>query len=792
MNPSERWDFRAGLKWVAAAAAVVAGGLLGATPGAGAAESPRFTDAAQAFFGATLTNLHTVHLRLTADQWDAMDAKRLPNAGGGPFGGPGGGPGGPGGPPAGGPPGGPGGPARSAPGGPPNGQGPGPGGPGGPGGGFNAAFERGEAARPGLAAAMGLDFPFVKADVEIDGERVGSVGLRYKGNGTYMFSQNADKRPMKLDFGRYQKGQTFRGLKALNLHNNVMDPTAMREALGYAVSREFGVPGPRTAYARVLITIEGRQEKFPLGLYTLTEQPNGEFLQAWFGSKKGLLMKPGAWESLNFRGDDWKAYARVLNVQEDGTAAEHTRMIGFLKLLQEGTAEEFSRRVGEFVDVENTARFLALNVALANLDSILTLGQNYYVFLEPKASRLHWWLWDLDQSWGAFGMMGSTETRLNLSIQTPWQGENRLIERLLGADAIKPRYRAALASLIQGPMEPAKLKQQIQELAGFLRPLIGEEGAARQTAFDEAVGLPAAAAGPSAAPATNAPRPGPGGPGGPGGFGMPPLPLLAFVEGRAKSIADQLAGKSAGERLEMGGPGGPPPEEGRGDRPGNRLVGVGPGPGPGPGGPPRGGMRLGGPGGPFNPGRMLSTPFLRDGDRDGNGELSTAEMTALGKDWFARWDTNHTGTVTRERLIDGLSATLMGPGGGGPPMGPPGMGAATPQRLRTNAPAGGGMMFRGPGMFLAPAFLTAGDTNHDDQLSAAEAASMFAGWATNWDQDHNGSLTSEELGEGFQAIMPFPGPGGPGGPGRPGGPGPRAEGPRPGAPAGPGNPPPPQ
>lgn len=272
---------------------------------------------------------------------------------------------------------------------------------------------------------------------------------------------------------------------------------------------------------------------------------------------------------------------------------------------------------------------------------------------------------------------------------------------------------------------------------------------------------------------------------------MPPLPLLAFVEGRAKSIADQLAGKSPGERLEMGGPGGggPPREGGRSERQGARVAGDGPGPGPG--GPPRGGMRMGGPGGPFNPGRMLSTPFLRDGDKDGNSELSTAEMAALGKDWFGRWDTNHTGTVTRERLIDALSATLMGgPGGGGPPMGPPGMGGAgaAPQRLRTNAPAGGGMMFRGPGMFLAPVFMTTGDTDHDDQLSAAEVNALFSSWSTNWDKDHNGSLTSEELSEGFQAIMPFPGR--PGGPGGPGGPGPRAEGPRPGA--GSGNPAPPQ
>ena len=50
--------------------------------------------------------------------------------------------------------------------------------------------------------------------------------------------------------------------------------------------------------------------------------------------------------------------------------------------------------------------------------------------------------WDLDLSFG--GMGGGTE----LSIEHPWRGQNRFLERLFKVDAFKKRYLARMTEFI--------------------------------------------------------------------------------------------------------------------------------------------------------------------------------------------------------------------------------------------------------------------------------------------------------------------------------------------------------
>lgn len=639
--------------------------------------APVLADPAAAFFEPG--RVHAIHLIVSAEDWDAMEPEQ--GRGGG-FGPPGAGP-------------------RGLD--------------------LSGAFEDGRATRPGLAGAMGLEFAYVKGAIEVDGERVGEVGLRYKGNGTYVMSQGGDKRPIKVDFNRQVKGQRFRGMKALNLHNNVVDRTFLHETLGYAVAREAGLPAPRTTYAEVWITVPGRHERAPLGVYTVTEQVDDVFLESRFGTRKGLLMKPGGRESLRYRGEDWAGYERPLNVKEKGSEADRAQVVAFLKLLQEADDAAFAREVGRYLDLDNTALFLALNVAMVNLDSILTIGQNYYAYLEPSAGRLHWWLWDLDNCWGYFALMGTPEQRVEYSIGQPWQGENRLIERLLGVEEIRTRYRAALERLIEGPMRPEKLRREIETWASVLRPAIAREGEAMLRAFEASVfGTPPEGAGPMAV----------------GPFQAANLPLVEFVERRVRSVREQLAGRSAGQRIEFGMPGMGGPRGGRG-----------------PGG-------AGGPGAFQPPVEMFAMPFLRGARVEPREGLTVESFRALGSRWHEAWGGAGTGSVGRDEVVEGLNREFGPPPGAGP-----GPGGAGP-RLRAGPAPGGPMMFGGPGAMWAAGFFTAGDTDRDGRITAGEMRSLFERWAAGWDRDGNGKLTAEEIGEGFRGALPaFPGgPGGPGGP----------------------------
>lgn len=54
---------------------------------------------------------------------------------------------------------------------------------------------------------MGLDFPYVHAELDLSGTALKDVAVRYKGNSTYMMSSGSLKRSLKLDLNRFVKGQ---------------------------------------------------------------------------------------------------------------------------------------------------------------------------------------------------------------------------------------------------------------------------------------------------------------------------------------------------------------------------------------------------------------------------------------------------------------------------------------------------------------------------------------------------------------------------------------------------------
>src|SRR5207248_2590257 len=99
--------------------------------------------------------------------------------------------------------------------------------------------------------SFGIEFPWVHATLNAEGETFQDVGLRYKGGGSYLPSAGRLQRNFKIDINRYDAQQRFHGLKMITLNSGAADPTRYREALGYAVYRSAGVPAPRTAFAEV-------------------------------------------------------------------------------------------------------------------------------------------------------------------------------------------------------------------------------------------------------------------------------------------------------------------------------------------------------------------------------------------------------------------------------------------------------------------------------------------------------------------------------------------------------------
>lgn len=517
----------------------------------------------------------------------------------------------------------------------PPGGGPGrPPGPGGRGGGFAMNLQGAEGKRNGVASAAGVEFDYVKGEFDFEGRALTNVAIRYKGNGTFMASRGGEKRSFKIDLNDFAKGQKLAGLTKINLHNNVTDPSWMSEVLSHRLFRDGGVPAPRTAYAKVSVDVPGKHDKKYFGLYSLVENVDEDFAKANFGSKKGAIFKPVTPRPFEYLGDDWSKYNQTYDPKGNVTAAQKNRIIELCKLVSQGSDEEFNAKISGFIDLDEFSRYMAVLVFLVDLDGILGPGQNFYVHLHPETQKLAFIPWDLDNSFGRFGMRGTQEQREQLSIVRPWQGERKFLERMFKHDEFKKLYRARLEEFNKTIFKPERFHQQVDELAKLLRPAVEAESAERLEMFNKV------AAGEAVASPMFGRGPGRGGPGGGGPMGFPqfqpPKPIKPYVEIRAKSIADQLAGKSEGQVIpEFGG---------------------------GPGGPGRG----------FGPGMFLAGAFMTALDNDKNGQVAKDEMGAAFAKWFKAWNKDGSAEITEEELRAGIDRDLApqfpGPGGpGGPP-----------------------------------------------------------------------------------------------------------------------------
>jgi len=558
------------------------------------------------------------------------------------------------------------------------------------------SFQGAEGKRNGIMSVMGTDFPSVRADLELDGVTVRDVSVRYKGNGTFLQARASLKRSLKIDLNDGYRGRKLGGVTKLNLHCNVTDAGLMNEPIAYSLYRAAGVPAPRTAYARVYLTVPGRHARRYLGLYSLVENPDNAFVMDRFGTRKGALFKPVPRPLFGDLGPDWAAYRQAYDPKTPVSPAETDRVVAFSRLVSHADEAEFAARVEDFLDLEEFASFMAVTVWISTLDSILAMGQNYVLYQHPETRRFQFIPWDLDHSFGQFFPIGTPEQRENLSLRHPWAGEMRFLERVFRLERFQRLYRARLADLSASVLRPERIQRTVDELAAVLRPAVADEGAAKLALFDRAVagepaGLPGfggpppnGGGGPGFGPGAMGGPPGMGppgtdtaaGPGGPamspGGFGPPGFsmpaikPLRSFVAARAASVGEQLAGRSEGMTVAAFGAGGP-------------------------GAPPGAGGPGGGPALPegFGPGLFLAPVFMAELDGDKDGNLTRTEFAAGLRRWFGEWDKDQAGRLGEGPLRTGLN-TALNPFRNGPPGGP-GFG------LPGSFPAGGPGMVPGPG-----------------------------------------------------------------------------------------------
>lgn len=340
------------------------------------------------------------------------------------------------------------------------------------------------AARNGLAGVVGIHLPWSTCDLSFGDVTFEKIAVRFKGNGTFVNSQRTYKRPFKIDLSKGAKPRRFAERSVLNFHNLVADNSCLSDTLGYEFYRAAGLPAPRTAFARLRMTIERSFENRLLGLYLLVENPDAEWARETFGVEGMTIFKPVTCELFKYLGDDWQAYEGIYDPKTKLDGWQQQRLIDLSRLVTQSDNASFAKRIGEFVDIGQFARFLACEVLLANYDGILNTGQNFILYLDPYGGRFGFVPWDLDHSWGEFPLTGTFEQRAHASIWHPWLGDNLFFERMFMVPEFRHLYKSELRRLRSTLFVPETLGQRVTGLAEIIRPFVAEESDDKLAKFE--------------------------------------------------------------------------------------------------------------------------------------------------------------------------------------------------------------------------------------------------------------------------------------------------------------------
>lgn len=315
-----------------------------------------------------------------------------------------------------------------------------------------------------------IDETYHPASVTYQGVTLDEVAIRTKGNSSLssVYYSGGERFSFNIDVNEYVDGQKLLGMKKFVLNNMYNDPSYMREYIAYELLEQMGVATPEHSYVNVYVNGELK------GLYLLVEFVNESFIAKHFDNTQGDLYKPdGTGSDLQWIDDYFASYSGVeLKTNED--TSDNGAFMNFIYQLEFGDALSV-------IDVDSVLRYMAVSVALSNLDSYHgSLAHNYYIYDQDGVFSLL--PWDLNESFGSFNQGCNRADIRGLYIDEPTDGalaDRPLISEIFTNSEHLNTYHSYLQQLIEGPLQSDNFAAWVTEIDS----LIGQHVQADPTAF---------------------------------------------------------------------------------------------------------------------------------------------------------------------------------------------------------------------------------------------------------------------------------------------------------------------
>ena len=269
----------------------------------------------------------------------------------------------------------------------------------------------------------------ILADVTVEGVTYPNVGVRIRGNTSYIgLPFGSEKFSLNVELDYVDPDQTLMGYKSLNLNNGWRDPTFCREVVYNNFVARF-IPNPRANH--VTVSLNGQN----WGVYVNVQQFDKTMLSATFPDTDGLRIKcannpngPG----LTYNGPGPTGYSGYEIKNDGGLSDPLASLIAVCNAVTNTPSATWSS-VDNVFAVDPSIWSVVLENLLTDDDSYINKGADFMTYTDPADGRMYLLQTDANE----------TFTQTTWSITRNFTASNKpVLSRGLANAELRQRYMA--------------------------------------------------------------------------------------------------------------------------------------------------------------------------------------------------------------------------------------------------------------------------------------------------------------------------------------------------------------
>lgn len=321
----------------------------------------------------------------------------------------------------------------------------------------------------------------IPATMVVDGVTYDSVGIRFRGQTSYMQTQNSQKKSFNVAIDFVHEDQRLMGYKTLNLLNCFDDPSFMREVFfQHQIKRH--IPAAKSAY--IHLYINGQD----WGLYPNVQQLNKDFYEEWFLSNDGTNWRAdvpdtlsgvpgmgggGKWgdgtAALNYLGADTALYQKYYTIKSTDRERPWEDLVRTCQVLNQTPVASLPDALPAVLDIDRALWFMASELLFSDDDGYVNKGKmDYYLYWEAETGRMTPIEYDANsvmkranQNWSPF----YHETNVNYP----------LLNRVLAVPQYRQRYLAHMRTLIAELLDTTTAHAMLDQYRAMIDSIVQKD-----------------------------------------------------------------------------------------------------------------------------------------------------------------------------------------------------------------------------------------------------------------------------------------------------------------------------